>query len=265
MTSTFTKLHESGCFVMPNPWDRGSAKYLIELGFNALATTSSGFAWSRGKADGDTPLEDVLSHLTDLASASTVPVNADFEDGFSEDIDQLAENVTRVVETGVAGLSIEDVKQNERGSLYDISIAAERIRRVRDVIDQSGSGVLLTGRADGLIRGHPDLGAVIERLQAYAEAGADCLYAPGLSAEEDVSAVVQAVAPKPVNVLVSKPGFTVSGLAALGVRRISVGGALARSAWGELMRAAQEIADQGTFERLGQSASGSSLNSLMAD
>ena len=265
MSSTFAKLHESGCFVIPNPWDVGSAKYLAGLGFKALATTSAGFAWSKGKADGDMSVDEVLFHIRDLVSVSTVPVNADFEDGFSDEIEQFAENIAKVVQTGVAGFSIEDSTKNGEAPLYEISVAVERIRRARSVIDQSGSGAFLTGRAEGFIRGRPDLADVIQRLQAYSKAGADCLYAPGISKDEEVLAIVQAVAPKPVNFVVRKPGLTVSDLAALGVRRISVGGALARSVWGELMRAAQEIAEQGTFERLGQGASGAELNSLMAD
>lgn len=259
----FARLHESGCFVMPNPWDSGSAKILSHIGFKALASTSSGFAWSRGKTDGQVAVAEVISHLKELAAAVSVPVNADFEDGHADDIGEFAANVSQVIETGVAGFSIEDVMTKGGTQLLDISVAVERIRRARAVLDQSASPVLLTARADGLIRGYPDFADVITRLQAYADAGADCLYAPGLESEADITAVVQAVAPKPVNVLVNKPGRTVPELAALGVRRISVGGTLARSMWGEFMRTAQDIIVDGSFERFGNAATGKDLDAAM--
>lgn len=258
----FARLHEDDCFIIPNPWDIGSAKILTQLGFKALASTSSGLAWSKGARDGSLPVEEVLSHLRELVSAVSVPINADFEDGYSDDLDTFAENVAEVVGTGVAGFSIEDAKRGET-QLREIPVAAERIRRARAVIDQSGSGVLLTGRAEGFIRGRPDLPEMIERLRAYSDAGADCLYAPGIESEQDITAVVQAVAPKPVNVLVNKPGHTLAGLSALGVRRVSIGGTLARSAWGEFMRTAQEIATHGTFERLGDAVKGADLDAMM--
>lgn len=259
----FARLHEAGCFVMPNPWDVGSAKVLAHLGFKALATTSSGLAWSKGRTDGAVPVAEVIAHLKDLVPAVPVPVNADFEDGYADDLDIFAGHIAQVVEAGVAGLSIEDAVRGHEEPLRDIAVAAERIRRARAVVDKSGSNVLLTGRAEGFIRGRPDLPDMIARLRAYSEAGADCLYAPGIESEDDIAAVVQAVAPKPVNVLVRKPGHTVSGLAALGVRRISTGGALARSAWGEFMRTAQEIAKDGTFKWLGNVATGAELDSAM--
>lgn len=265
--SEFARLHADGCFVIPNPWDVGSAKILTQLGFKALASTSSGLAWSKGKTDGQVTVDEVLAHLKGLVSAVPVPINADFEDGYADDLDTFAENVAQVVQTGVAGFSIEDAQRAGEGEvqLRDIPVAVERIRRARAVVDQSGSAVLLTGRAEGFIRGRPDLPDVIARLRAYADAGADCLYAPGIDSEQDIIAVVQAVAPKPVNVLVNKPGHTVSDLAALGVRRISIGGTLARSAWGAFMRTAQEIATDGTFERLGHAAKGAELDHLMSD
>jgi len=246
----FRRLHESGCFVMPNPWDIGSARVLEQLGFPALATTSSGLAWSLGKRDNSVSRNETIAHLRAIVEAVDVPVNADFEDGFATMPTDLARNVKIATTTGVAGLSIEDSSGDEAAPLFDFTLAVERISAARQAIDESGTGILLTARSEGFIVGRPDLAETIRRLTAYAEAGADCLYAPGLSTTQDVSAVVKAVAPTPVNVLVGSDFTTVAELAELGVRRISVGGALARAAWGSFLYAASEIAEHGTFARL---------------
>ncbi len=243
----FRELHERGCFVIPNPWDAGSARLLEQLGFPALATTSSGLAWSLGRRDTETPLDDTLANLRAIAGAVGIPVNADFEGGFAVEPEDVAANASRAVATGIAGLSIEDSTGEPAEPLFDLALAVERIRAARHAIDASGTGVLLTGRSEGFIAGRPDLPETIRRLTAYAEAGADCLYAPGLRAVADIAAVVQAVAPRPVNVLVGADFTTVAELAALGVRRISVGGALARTAWGAFLEAARELAERGTF------------------
>ena len=246
---TFRKLHETGCFVIPNPWNVGSARYLQGLGFPALATTSSGYAHSQGYADGALSLDQVLAHFADLADATDVPLNADFEDGLADDLGGLADNVTRCVATGVAGLSIEDSPNDGRLPLYDLDMAVTRLKAARAAIDRAGGDVMLTGRAEGFIRGVPDLGDVVRRLKAYAAAGADCLYAPGINTREQIEAVVKAAAPKPVNFLNSGAfGFTVSDLAAIGVRRISVGGSLARVAMHAFIRTATEIAEDGKFD-----------------
>jgi methylisocitrate lyase len=247
----FRRLHESGCFVLPNPWDAGSARYLQHLGFKALATTSSGVAWSHALPDNALGLEAMLAHLRDIVGATDLPVNADFENGYADAPDGVAANVLRAVETGVAGLSIEDSTGRADQPLYDLPLAVARVRAARQAIDRSGSGVLLTARAECFLVGHPEpLPEAIRRLQAYAAEGADCLYAPGLRTPEQISAVVKAVAPKPVNLLVGGPGVGVAEAAALGVRRISTGGALARAAWGELKRVAEEIRQQGSFAGL---------------
>ena len=246
----FRRLHESGCFVMPNPWDVGSARVLEQLGFPALATTSAGLAWSLGKRDGSVSRNETIAHLRTIVEAVDVPVNADFEDGFATMPPDVARNVKIATTTGVAGLSIEDSSGDEAEPLFDFTLAVERISAARHAIDESGTGILLTARSEGFIAGRPDLAETIRRLTAYAEAGADCLYAPGLSTSHDVSAVVKALAPKPVNVLVGSDFTTVAELAELGVRRISVGGALARTAWGSFLYAASEIAEHGTFARL---------------
>jgi len=243
----FRELHEAGCFVIPNPWDTGSARLLVQLGFRAVATTSSGLAWSLGRPDNGVPLDQVLAHLQSMAHAVDVPVSADFEAGFAADPDAVALHVEAAVATGIAGLSIEDSTGNREQPLFDFALAVDRIRAARQAVDRRGAGAVLTGRSEGFIVGRPDLGETIRRLTAYAEAGADCLHAPGLRTREDIAAVVNAVAPKPVNVLVSSGFTTVAELADLGVRRISVGGALARTAWGAFLRAATEIAEQGTF------------------
>ena len=245
--ATFRHLHEAGCFVIPNPWDVGSARALVRLGFRALATTSSGFAWTLGRSDGSVSLDEAVGHFRAIAESVDVPVNSDFEGGFAVEPDGVAANVTRVVGTGVAGVSIEDSTGDREAPLFDFDLAVERIRAARGAIDASATGVMLVGRSEGFIVGRPDLGETIRRLAAYADAGAECLYAPGVRAPADVSAVVRAVAPLPVNVLVGSEGPTVAELGALGVRRISVGGALARAAWGGFLRAATEIADHGTF------------------
>jgi 2-methylisocitrate lyase-like PEP mutase family enzyme len=259
----FRELHQSGCFVIPNPWDLGSARYLQHLGFKALASTSSGFAWSQAYPDRAATVEMVLAHLRSICSATDVPVNADFERGYAHDIDAMAENVRRCVDTGVAGLSIEDASGVSDDPIYPIEEAVERVRSARAAIDRAGEDVLLTGRAEGFLFGRRDLDEIIRRLRAYAQAGADCLYAPGIATREEIAAVVAAVAPKPVNLLVSgKTDLAVPDIAALGVRRISVGGALARSAWAGFMRAASEIVERGSFASLAQAASGAELNKM---
>ena len=260
--TAFHRLHESGCFVIPNPWDVGSARYLQHLGFKALASTSSGFAWSMAHADNQVERDDVLAHLRAISGAADVPVNADFEGGFADDPEGVARNVTLAVATDVAGLSIEDSRRNADEPLYEFSHAVERIKAARRAIDANKSGVLLTGRSEGFITGRPDLKETIRRLTAYAEAGADCLFAPGIRTKEDITAVVRAVAPKPVNFIALSGGFTVAELADLGVRRISIGGALARAAWGGFITAAKEIAEHGTFSAVARGASGAELNTI---
>jgi 2-methylisocitrate lyase-like PEP mutase family enzyme len=258
----FRQLHESGCFVIPNPWDAGSARYLQSLGFKALATTSSGAAWRHAKADGQLTLDETLVHLREMVAATELPVNADFEHGFAPDAAGVARNVRLAVETGVAGLSIEDSTGDASEPLRDIASAVERMRAARAAIDETGGETLLIGRAENFIVDRPDLDDAIRRLQAYAEAGADCLYAPGIKTREQIAAVVAAVAPKPVNLLIGFPtDLTLRDIEALGVRRVSVGGALARAAWGGFMRAAQTIAAEGQFDFAG-AAAGSQLNAL---
>lgn len=243
----FRKLHASGCFVLPNPWDVGSARLLAGMGFKALASTSSGFAWSAGVPDNDLPVEEVCAHLKLLSDATDLPVNADFEAGFADDPQGVAANVTRGVATGVAGLSIEDSTGDAKQPLYEFALAVERIRAARAAIDAAKADVMLVGRCESFLIGQPDLGETIRRLQAYAEAGAECLYAPALRTKEQIATVVKELSPKPINVLIGAPTFTVAEMADIGVRRISVGGAMARAAWGGFLRAAREIAEQGTF------------------
>jgi 2-methylisocitrate lyase-like PEP mutase family enzyme len=246
---TFRKLHEAGCFVIPNPWNVGSARYLQSLGFKALATTSSGYAHSQGYADGALGPDSVLAHFRELAAATDVPLNADFEDGLADDLDSLTENVTRCVTTGVAGLSIEDSPNNNATPLYSFDVAVARVKAARAAIDRAGGDVVFTARAEGFIRGVPDLDDVIRRLRAFKDAGADCFYAPGIKTREQIEAVVKAAAPKPVNFLNSGAfGFTVNDLAGMGVRRISVGGSLARVAMHAFIRVATEIARDGKFD-----------------
>lgn len=257
----FKRLHESGCFVIPNPWDAGSARYLEGMGFLALATTSAGFAWSRGATDGGITRDMALAHIAELAAAVDVPLNADFEGGFADAPEDVAESVRLCVEAGVSGLSIEDFTGDAANPLYDLDLAVARIAAARSAIDRAGGDVLLTGRSEGFIRNRPDLDETIRRLGAYADAGADCLYAPGISTREQIAAVVQAVAPRPVNLLMGSPGaLTVNDCAELGVRRISVGGALARAAWGGFIRAARQIMDAGSFDGFADAASGAELN-----
>jgi len=260
--SEFRRLHEAGCFVLPNPWDIGSARVLVGLGFKAVATTSAGFAWSLGRRDNEISVELSLSHLRAMATAVDVPVNADFEDGFARDPLGVAANVWAAVETGIAGVSIEDSTGDQAAPLYDFALAVERVKAARKAIDDSGTGVLLTGRSEGFIAGRPDLAETMRRLVAYAEAGADCLYAPGVRAMSDISAIVKAVAPRPVNVLVGTDFTTVAQLAEAGVRRISVGGALARAAWTGFLSAAREIATTGTFSDLARNISVPEMNKL---
>ena len=260
---TFLRLHQHGCFVIPNPWDVGSARYLQGLGFKALATTSSGFAWSHGHRDGGMSRDRVLDHLTEMVEATDLPINADFEHGFAPDAAGVAESVRLALETGVAGLSIEDSTGQAAKPLFDVDTAIERIRAARRAIDKAGADTMLIGRAEGFLAGQPDIEQVIARLKAYANAGADCLYAPGISSVEHISAVVAAVAPKPVNLLVGfNADLTLAKIAALGVRRVSVGGALARAAWGGFMRAAKLIHAEGKFDGFADAASGSALNTI---
>ena len=249
MVETFRRLHASGCFVIPNPWDVGTARVLEGMGFKALATTSAGHAWSLGRADNGVVRDEALEHLRQIGSAVGVPVNADFEGGFADAPEEVAANVKLAAATGIAGLSIEDSTGVADEPLYPFDLAVERVAAARLAIDESGTGVLLTGRSEGFVVGRPDLEETIRRLQAYAEAGADCLYAPRIETVEQVSAVVAAVAPKPVNLLANAPFITVSEAADLGVRRISVGGTLARTAWAGFLAAAEEIATEGTFSR----------------
>jgi len=264
-TDTFRQLHSAGCFLLPNPWDVGTAIYFQHLGFQALATTSAGYAFSRGRPDGAVPRDEMLAHISEVVTATPLPVNADFLNGFADSAGEVAENVTRCVATGVAGLSIEDSTGRSDSPLYDRGLAIERIAAARRAIDSSGASVVLTGRCEAFLVDHPDpMKTVLDRLVAYAEAGADCLYAPGVSDPEDIAAVVKAVAPQPVNVLVS--GFNsqlgVAQLADLGVRRISVGSGLALAAWGACTRAARAILAQGNFGLLASGARSVELNDL---
>ncbi len=258
--SVFRRLHESGCFVIPNPWDRGSAHVLAQLGFPALATTSAGFAWSLGKPDNGVTLAEALTHMRAIAEHVEIPVNADFEGGFAIEPETVAVNVASAAATGVAGLSIEDSTGDPTTPLFDFALSVERVRAARAALDRSASSVVLTARSEGFIVGRADLDETVRRLVAYAEAGADCLYAPGIRTRADIAAIVRAVAPRPVNVLVGSDFTTVKDLAALGVRRISVGGALARAAWAGFLTAAAEIAGHGTFTGLASAAPFAELN-----
>jgi len=261
--AAFRALHAQGCFVIPNPWDTGSARYLEGLGYKALATTSSGFAWSHGQADGAIARDAVLAHLRELVAATSLPVNADFENGFGADPQAVARSVRLAVETGVAGLSIEDSTGNADTPLFPIEVAVERMRAARGAIDAAGGDTLLIGRAENFFAGRPDLDDAIARLKAYAEAGADCLYAPGIKTREQIAAVVAAVAPKPVNLLVGATSeLTMKDIEALGVRRVSVGGAMARAAWGGFIRAARTLADEGRFDGFADAAPGAELNAF---
>lgn len=260
--ATFRRLHESGCFVLPNPWDVGTANYLRHLGFKALATTSGGFAFSRGVGDGEVPRDEMLAHIREIAAATPLPVNADFLNGFADQPEAVAANVKLCIATGVAGLSIEDNKGGDEGSLYEKSLAIERVRAARSAIDNSGVPVVLTGRCEAWLVGESNsLGVALDRLVAYAEAGADCLYAPAVTQPDEIAAIVKAVAPKPVNVLVA--GFnhelSLAQLTDLGVRRISVGSALATVAWAAFIRAAEGMATAGSFDALADTASSATI------
>lgn len=260
--ATFRTMHESGCFILPNPVDVGSAKALQHLGFKALASSSAGFAWTIGKADNRVTIEEVCQHLAALCSAVDIPVNADFEGGFAVEPEMVAEHVERGVRTGVAGLSIEDSTGDKDRPIFDRALAVERIRASRKAIGDSNT--MLVGRCEAYLWGVTDLNFVIDRLTAYAEAGADCLYAPGLKSREDIAAVVRAVHPKPFNLLIGASGLSLKEAEDLGVRRISVGGSLARAAWGGFMRAAREMAEQGTFTQLASGYPGSDLNKMFS-
>ncbi|HEY1473243.1 MAG TPA: isocitrate lyase/phosphoenolpyruvate mutase family protein [Pseudolabrys sp.] len=263
---TFHALHQSGCFVIPNPWNVGSARYLQGLGFKALATTSSGYAHSQGYDDGAQSCDEVLAHFREIAAATDVPVNADFEGGFADDPDGVAANVTRCIATGVAGLSIEDSTGNPDEPLYAFDLALARVKAARAAIDKAGGDVVFTARTEGFIRGRPDLDETIRRLKAFADAGADCLYSPGIKSREQIAATVQAVTPKPVNFLNSGAfGFTVKDLAEMGVRRISVGGTLARVAMNAFIKSAREIASEGKFDSFSGVLSNAELNAFFHD
>lgn len=260
--ATFRRLHATGCFVMPNPWDVGTTRWLQHLEFPALATTSAGAAFAIGCPDRYDAVgcDGMLAHIRTIADAADVPVNADFGAGYADDPAGVAANVARCIDTGVAGLSIEDSTDREDAPLYELPVAVERLRAARHVIDRSGSGVVLTARAECFVAGRPDLDDAIRRLRAYADVGADCLYAPGITTPEQIRAVVDAVAPKPVNVLTGATPLTVSELAALGVRRLSVGSGLARMAWAGFLAAAERIARDGRFDALAEAAPSSQLN-----
>jgi 2-methylisocitrate lyase-like PEP mutase family enzyme len=259
--ATYRRLHDSGCFVIPNPWDVGTARYLQHMGFKALATTSAGFAFAMGYADGAEPRDLMLAHFRELAAATDLPVNADFENGYAHEPDEVGANVSLCVHTGVAGLSIEDSTGDKSKPLYDLTHAVARIRAARAAIDAAGGDVVLTGRAECFLVGRPDLDEVMRRLKAYAQAGADCLYAPGIRTPEQIAAVVRSVAPKPVNVLMSAAtGLTVSDLAGLGVRRVSVGSALSRVAWGAFIRASRQIMQDGRFDAFAEAVPHAELN-----
>ena len=259
----FRKLHSQGCFVLPNPWDIGSARMLESMGFQALATTSAGFAWSQGRRDNGVTREMVLAHLRDIAGATDLPVNADYEGGFASTPDGVAESVRMAIATGIAGLSIEDSTGDASAPLRDLDDSIARIRAARGAIDELGGETLLVGRAENFIVGRPDLDDTIMRLKAYSDAGADCLYAPGVRTKEHITAVVGAVAPKPFNLLIGWPSeLTQQDVAAMGVRRISVGGALARAAWGGFLQAARAIASDGRFDGFANAAPGAELNAV---
>jgi len=245
----FRRLHESGCFAIPNPWDIGSALYLQHLGFKAIATTSAGFAFSRGVPDGTVKRDDMLAHIKELVAVTDIPVNADFENGYADDPDDVAESVRLCIATGVAGLSIEDAIDRKEKLIYEFELAVERIRAAREAI--GNSGVVLVGRAEGFLVGRENIDQVMKRLVAYSEAGADCLYAPGFKQRDDIRAIVSAVAPKPSNILIGGAiGLSMEDAGVLGARRVSVGGAFARAAWGGFIRSAKELIEKGTFDEL---------------
>jgi len=261
----FRKLHEAGCFVIPNPWNAGTARYLQGLGFKALATTSAGHAHSLGFPDGGQGVDVVLAHYRELAEATDVPLNADFENGFADDAEGVAANVTRCIATGVAGLSVEDSPKDAR-PLYELDAAVARVKAARAAVDRAGGDVVFTARAENFIRGVPDLDDVIRRLKAYAAAGADCLYAPGIRTREQIEAVVAAVAPKPINFLAGwAMEYNVSDIAAMGVRRISVGGSLARAAMHAFIKTSTEIANEGKFDGFAGLVSNAELNKFFSE
>ncbi|MCC7234788.1 MAG: isocitrate lyase/phosphoenolpyruvate mutase family protein [Bryobacterales bacterium] len=264
--AAFRRLHEAGCFVIPNPWDAGSARILESLGFSALATTSGGAAFSQARPDGGVAADVMLAHIAALTASVELPMNADFEDGYASDAAGVAANVRRCLETGVAGLSIEDATGDPNQPLYTLDTAVDRLRAARHAIDESGTGVLLTGRAECfLVRAAKPLEESLRRLRAYRDAGADVLYAPGVRTRDEIAAVVEAAHPKPVNVLISaNTGLSVADLASLGVRRVSLGSALARCAWGGFLRAAREIATRGAFTELDGAEPFPALNGFFA-
>jgi 2-methylisocitrate lyase-like PEP mutase family enzyme len=257
----FRRLHESGCFAIPNPWDIGSARYLQHLGFKAIATTSAGFAFSRGVPDGAVKRDDMLAHIKELVEVTDIPVNADFENGYADDPDDVAESVRLCIATGVAGLSIEDAIDRKEKLIYEFDLAVERIRAAREAV--GNSGVLLVGRAEGFLVGRENIDQVIKRLVAYSEAGADCLYAPGFKQRDDIRAIVSAVVPKPSNILIGGAiGLSMEDAAVLGARRVSVGGAFARAAWGGFIRSAKELIEKGTFDELANASPYEELQKL---
>jgi 2-methylisocitrate lyase-like PEP mutase family enzyme len=261
----FRKLHESGCFVIPNPWNIGSARYLEGLGFKALASTSSGYAHSVGRADGALNLDQVLAHFREIADATDLPLNADFENCFADEPEGVTANVKRCIDSGVAGISIEDFTGDERNPIYEFDAAVTRVKAARKAVDEMGGEVVLTARAEGFLHGRPDLADAIRRLKAFSDAGADCLYVPGIKTREQIVEVVKAVAPKPVNLLNAWPlGFTVKDITDMGVRRISVGGTLARVAMDAFIKSAREIAEQGSFEKFGGVISNAELNKFFS-
>ncbi|HTJ99014.1 MAG TPA: isocitrate lyase/phosphoenolpyruvate mutase family protein [Bordetella sp.] len=260
--AAFRELHKQGCFILPNPWDVGSARFLQGLGFPALATSSAGFAWTTGHADNGITLEMALAHIHDIVQATDLPVNADFENGFAADAAGVGDNVRRAIRTGVAGISIEDSTAHAEQPLFPIEAAVERLRAARQAIDETGSGALLVGRAENFFVGRPDLADAVARIEAYADAGADCLYAPGISKPEEIAAVVAAAGGKPVNLLIgSNSALTMAQIEGLGIRRVSIGGGLARAAWGGFMQAATALA-QGRLDGFGEQANGKQLNAF---
>lgn len=262
----FRALHQSGCFVIPNPWNVGSARYMQGLGFKALATTSSGYAHSIGYADGDVTRDMMLAHYREIANATDIPLNADFEGGYADDPDEVAANVRLCIDTGVAGLSIEDFTGDENDPLYDFDLALKRVRATRTAIDKAGGDVVFTARTEGFIHNRPDLDETIRRLKAFADAGADCLYSPGIKTREQIEATIKAVAPKPINFLNSGAfGYTVSDLAALGVRRISVGGTMARVAMHAFVQSARQIMQDGKFDTFAGVVTNAELNKFFHD
>jgi 2-methylisocitrate lyase-like PEP mutase family enzyme len=262
----FRALHQSGCFVIPNPWNVGSARYMQGLGFKALATTSSGYAHSIGYADGDVTRDMMLAHYREIAQATDIPLNADFEGGYADDPDEVAANVRLCIDTGVAGLSIEDFTGDESNPLYDFDLALKRVRATRDAIDKAGGDVVFTARTEGFIHNRPDLDETIRRVKAFVDAGADCLYSPGIKTREQIEATIKAVAPKPINFLNHGAfGYTVNDLAALGVRRISVGGTMARVAMHAFIHSARQIAQAGKFDSFAGVVTNAELNKFFHD